>query len=102
MDIREQLERIEEREQAQKLERLKAEHDFKTVLATVEGRRFVQRILETCAVYQSTFDSDVATMAYREGRRSIGLWVNEMFYSCPETYIQMITEKANDERNNPD
>ena len=92
-------EELVQREQDRKLERLKAEHDFQTVVSTKEGRRLVASLLGVCGVYQSTFYSDSSIMAYREGRRSIGLYINEMFYSCPDVYIQMITEKDKNERN---
>jgi len=92
-------EELAQRDKDRKIDRLKAEHDFETVVSTEEGRRLISQIISECGVYRSTFDVESSVMSYREGQRSIGLYITEMFYSCPEIYIQMITEKDKNERN---
>ncbi len=73
-----------------------AEQDFVALAETPEGRRFLKRLLAECNVYQSTFTGDALSSAHREGKRSVGLWALEQFNTCPDLYIQFLTEKTHD------
>lgn len=67
--------------------------DFRFVLASVEGRRFVRRVLSECGVYQTSYVSgDALAMSYKEGRRSVGLWLQQLFVDCPDQYFQLLKE----------
>jgi hypothetical protein len=96
MDIYEQQEQQEEALLERQHKDALNNADFERVCKTPEGRRFVRRVLGECGVYQSSFTGDAQTTAYREGMRSIGLWLVSLFDNCPETYIQLLTEKSND------
>lgn len=97
MDVDEQEKRIAERDAARLREQILFDTDFKALANTAEGRRFLRRLLAECGVYQATFTAAAPDIsAYKEGRRSIGLWLLSLFENIPETYIQLITEKAND------
>jgi len=94
LDTEEQQERIAERNAALLREQILADTAFSTVANTPEGRRFLRRVLAECGIYQSSFakgEGDVT--AYREGKRSIGLWLLSLFDDIPETYIQLLTDK---------
>ncbi len=71
---------------------LLAKADFKAVIATAEGRRFVWRLLAESGVHQGSFASDELVMAYREGRRSLGLWLQGLFADFPDQYLQLLKE----------
>lgn len=47
--------------------------DWQWLMDQKQGRRIVWRLLERAAVYQPTFDSDAMAMAFKEGRRSLGV-----------------------------
>jgi hypothetical protein len=50
-----------------------ARDDLRAVVALPEGRRVLRRLLEKTAPFASSFDSDPAVMAFREGHRNVGL-----------------------------
>lgn len=64
------------------------------ILKTYEGRRMVWRILEQCGIYRTSFSSDAGEMAFREGQRSVGLWVlaEIVFTSGPDMFSMMARE----------
>ena len=76
----------------QRREALLAEMDFKVLADTPEGRRFLWRLLAECGVHHGSFGTDALSMAYREGRRSIGLFVQNMFRDMPDQYLLMLKD----------
>ncbi len=78
------------------VDKQQAEQDFVALANTPEGRRFLKRLLAECSVYQSTFTGDALSSAHREGKRAVGLWALEQFNTCPDLYIQFLTEKTHD------
>lgn len=49
---------------------------LKKVLATVEGRRVIGAVLETCNLLAPSYSAgDPLAMAHNEGMRSVGLWL---------------------------
>ncbi len=74
-----------------------AEQDFVAIAQTPEGRRFLKRLQGVCGVYRSTFTAgEPLSSAYLEGKRSIGLWVQEQFDQRPDLYITYLMEKTHD------
>lgn len=69
--------------------------DFKSVIDTVEGRRFIRRVLAECGIHQTSFTGDALTMSFKEGRRSVGLWLQSLFFDCPDQYIKLLKEESN-------
>jgi hypothetical protein len=96
MDIYEQQEQQEEALLERQYRDALNQSDFEQVCKTTEGRRFIRRVLGECGVYQSSFTGDAQTTAYREGMRTIGLWLVSLFDKNPDAYIQLLTEKSND------
>lgn len=85
--------------QLQQLEREREVSDFKWLMATVEGRRFVHRLLRKAGVHRSSFSLSEVEMAFREGNRNIGVFLMaEIDEVCPERYHQMVKERKADDR----
>lgn len=94
MELTDNEKRIKQAEAKRIREQILADEDFKAVASTVAGRRFIRRVISECGVYQSSFNSDSAVSAFKEGRRSIGLWMLTLFDEIPDTYLQLLTEKT--------
>lgn len=66
--------------------------DIGWLMSSPRGRRFVWRVLEKSGVHRTSYPAD-ANMAFREGRRDMGLmveaWVVEHSFN---RYIEMLTE----------
>ena len=99
MDSEAEQQLLKERE-AESLRRgLLAAADFRCIAGQPEGRRFIRRLLGECGVHQASFTGEPLTMAYREGRRSVGLWLQALFDDCPHLYIRLLQpgESASEE-----
>ena len=81
--------------QAQRDERRRIQsiRDFRAVVATPEGRRFVWELLGPA--FLASFTGDPLTTAYNEGRRGVA---NELLARlndhAPEAFITMLTAAA--------
>lgn len=49
--------------------------DLKWLMANVQGRRIVWRLLDRAGVYRSSFNHSGSLMAFAEGRRDMGLFL---------------------------
>ena len=71
------------------------DEDFRTILKTAYGRRFVWKFMGKCGIFTQSFvpESPEST-AFNEGRRSIGnTLLRQVIDINPEAYLQMV--KAN-------
>jgi hypothetical protein len=91
-----------EREQIRRIQMAAESQDFQAIATLPEGRRLLRRLMGECGVFQTSFTGEGLTAAHKEGKRVIGLWVLEQFSSCPDLYIQLLTEQTNDRRNSID
>lgn len=83
-----------EKQEVAELQAIADQNDLKSVLETDAGRRVFRRILNHTGVNSASFtpnQSDVT--AFREGRRDVGLWLNDLLLSLPDLYIQLMTEE---------
>lgn len=66
--------------------------DFKALMATGAGRRFIWRVLDRCGVFRTTFRPN-SEAAFLEGQRNIGLmlWA-EIVEHTPEQLQQLLQE----------
>ena len=96
MDLQQQADLTAERAAARQQRELLEQADFKAVLSSTAGRRLLRRVLAECGVHLSSFNPDPAQMAFNEGRRAIGLWLQSLFAECPELYLQLLTENRHD------
>ena len=94
MDMQQPEHGEEQREAARQRREILERTDFKTVIETPEGRRFMRRVLGECGVHRSSFCGEPLTMAYTEGRRAMGLWLQGLFADFPDQYIQLLTEET--------
>lgn len=94
----------EELRKQEQIRRLQYTEDFRELLGSRLGRRFVYSILSRTGVFWSTYNpkaQDVAIdMAISEGRKQIGYeLMNEITAICPANYHLMVQEHEEDERN---
>lgn len=63
------------------------------LMSTENGREFIWNQLQSCAVFDSTFDSDPIASAYNSGMRDAGLRLDRLVReTCPELYLKMKKE----------
>lgn len=74
--------------------------DFREVLKAYEGREMVWRIMEQCGIFRTSFTGDAQGTAFREGQRSIGLWVltEIVFTNGPDMFSMMSREAEEREK----
>lgn len=69
--------------------------DFRGIMATDGGRRFVWFMLQEFGAFKAVPIESHAQMAYMEGRRNVGLMlISKIQADCPERYQQMINENT--------
>lgn len=67
--------------------------DLRAVMGSVEGRRFVWRLLETGRIFTDRFDENSLRMARNEGRAHTGLiLLADIDVACPELFDTMRRE----------
>lgn len=72
---------------------MEQENTWKELTSTYAGRRGLWRVLEECGVFATSFSADPYEMAFREGKRNIGLWlIQELSSINPDLFVQMQTE----------
>lgn len=78
----------------ERLAKEKEQNDLRWVMSTKQGRRFVYRLLSRAGVFQSSFNTNNAVMAFNEGNRNAGLQLlTDIMEACPERYTEMLTEQ---------
>ena len=68
----------------------------KSLMSTAQGRHWVERLLERCAVYGDAYleDGDLYGALKRDGRASIGRFIlDQIDIHAPATYNQMMRER---------
>lgn len=86
---------------AKRLQRLQlADADFLAVVSTASGRRFIKRMFAESGVHRGSYNGDINSTLFLEGKRSIGLWIQSLFDRiCPDKYILLLTENINERAN---
>lgn len=78
---------------SQKSARFEELEDFKFVMSHQQGRRLMWRLLSKAGVYRTSFSQNGLEMAFREGQRNLGLFLQaEILDACPERHQQMVKE----------
>jgi hypothetical protein len=68
--------------------------DFKHLLATANGKRFIVELLETTGVLNLGYSPELSDMAYVQGRRSIGvLLLNRIRIEQPNLLTELLAVK---------
>lgn len=93
-------EQVGKAKKTEALNRLAAENDLRTVLATVEGRRWIWALLGKCKVNQSIMQTN-ATIYYLAGRQDLGNELMGEVIACdPELFLLMQREHYDEVRTN--
>lgn len=80
-----------------KRERVEELQALGQLMANPAGRRWVRQLLTLCHIWHTSFASNAMRMAFLEGERSIGLFVNgELIEANQDMYLQMLKENANE------
>jgi len=91
---------IQDLSQKEKFRRDREANDMRSLLATIEGRRFLWRLMEKCGVYRESFTGSSETF-FLEGKRSIGLFViAEIIDAEPDAYLLMLKENRKGDEDN--
>lgn len=101
MDLRARTRAREQEKEAGQLAQLAEDEDFRSVMSSVEGRRFMWWLLGKTGLYETSFTGNSTTF-FNEGKRNIGLLlINRINDVCPEQYANMVRD-AKLEREKPD
>jgi len=69
--------------------------DFRGIMATDGGRRFIWFMLQEFGAFKAMPIESHAQMAYMEGRRNVGLMlISKIQTDCPHQYMVMINENT--------
>lgn len=99
LDIDDAERKNEEAQKRAKRKRERELEDFRSVLASAQGRRFVQRILAEVGIYRPSFDNNALQMAFKEGKRDVGLFLMiDLNAHFLDRYNQMQREAASDQK----
>ena len=75
-------------------------HDLRTMMDSIEGRRFVWRLLDKAGVFRTSFTGNSTTF-FNEGMRNMGLMIlADVHEACADQYIQMMKEVKKGEDTN--
>lgn len=67
--------------------------DLKWLMSNKRGRRFVARVLDQTGMHRSSFDTNNASMAFKEGVRWYGSRIKaDIEKHCFDRYIEMLKE----------
>ena len=67
--------------------------DLKWLMADKRGRRIVSRLLDQAGLHRSSFDTNNASMAMKEGLRWFGLKLKEEIEThCFDRFIELLRE----------
>ena len=70
--------------------------DLSKLMASSFGRAFMWRVLSFSGAFRQTFTGDWGTTAFREGKRSVGIYLHAaVLTDCPHEYILMQQEAEN-------
>lgn len=85
--------------EATRQQRLREESDFKFIMGSKQGRRFMWRLLALTHVHHTPFTGQRETTDFRCGEQNVGMQLlAEIHGLCPERYVEMVKEQQQDER----
>lgn len=86
----------------QKQSLLQEANDWEWLLADERGRRIVLNLLSAAGVYRTSFDTNALKMAFMEGRRNFGLYIDSLLktHGSKEAVFEIETKGINDGKSN--
>ncbi len=92
-------EQVKRRKRKDESQRERELADMRWVMSSVEGRRFVWRLLEKAGVFRTSFTGNSTTF-FNEGMRNMGLMVlGDVHEAAADEYIVMMNESKEKESN---
>lgn len=77
--------------------------DLEFVLSDSRGRRFIWDLFGSTNLFTSCFDREALLMAFRAGRRDVGLELfREVAFAFPEKYAEMVGEALKEQASKPE
>ncbi|CNK23315.1 Uncharacterised protein [Yersinia frederiksenii] len=74
-------------------------NDITYLMGTVEGRRFIWRLLSLSGVFTTSFTGETNSTMFNEGRRNYGLTLfSDVMTACPDEYLIMANEAKEDSK----
>lgn len=67
---------------------------LRSVMATREGRMALQWVLDSSGVNSASFSPNALTMAYSEGRRSVGIQLAERLRAVSLDYFRLMKDES--------
>jgi hypothetical protein len=90
---------VKTRKRKDERERERELADMRQVMSSVEGRRFVWRLLERAGVFRTSFTGNSTTF-FNEGMRNMGLMVlGDVHEAAADAYIVMMNESKKEGSN---
>lgn len=93
-------EQVREAEKKVKFDRKQELDDIKFLLSSIQGRRFIWRLLTHCRVFESIWHPS-ALIHHNSGMQDVGHFIQaEIVAAEPEAYVKMMMEnqKSNGDR----
>lgn len=87
-------EEVEAREE-ERIRRQKLSNSLKAVLSTRDGRVILWQLLSDTGIYRSSFDRDLAVMAFNEGQRNVGLKLLNRIMAVDAEAYRLMQDEAN-------
>ncbi|NIL23526.1 hypothetical protein HB991_13535 [Yersinia mollaretii] len=74
-------------------------NDIIYLMGTVEGRRFIWRLLFLGGVFTTSYTGETNSTMFNEGRRNYGLTLfSDVMKACPAEYLIMANEAKEDSK----
>lgn len=88
-------EQVKKAEAAKGLREMASRDVLKAVLSTPAGRNWMWDLLAVGHLYETSFDHEPLTMAFREGERNFALrLLMQVTTAAPDLYARMMAEKG--------
>lgn len=90
-------EKVNDRKAASGRREKRIKDAYRALSSHQQGRELLWDLLSKCGVHTTSFRESTQTMAFLEGQRNIGLYLEaRLTKAAPENYFTMIKEHAND------
>lgn len=88
-----------EQAKAERQKRIVEESDFKFIMGTKQGRRFMWRLLSITGLFQNPYRGGAEFAGFHSGEQNVGQQLlAEIHGLCPERYVDMLKEQQDNER----
>jgi hypothetical protein len=65
------------------------------IMSGPNGRKFIWRLLQSCGIGESSFNTNGSLMSFAEGRKSVGYGIEKQVKQvAPKAYLTMLEENT--------